>query len=122
MATQEEKAQTLASYFIGGYGGVHQLSHRLSLLSFWSIKPGSRILELGCGQGECTVALADAVGPDGHIDAVDPGSPDYGTVPLKISLNISTPPSKTPTNTIQAPHTRSPNPNPTSPPVPSDLV
>jgi len=22
--------------------------------------------------------LADAVGPDGHVDAVDPGPPDYG--------------------------------------------
>jgi len=27
--------------------------------------------------------LAHAVGPSGHIDAVDPGAPDYGTPPLK---------------------------------------
>lgn len=78
MAVPSQKAQTLASYFIGGYGDAWQMDHRLALLSFWSIKPGSRVLELGCGQGECTVALADAVGSEGFVDAVDPGSPDYG--------------------------------------------
>lgn len=31
-----------------------------------------------CGQGDCTIVLADAVGEGGHVDAVDPGSPDYG--------------------------------------------
>ncbi|PMD37064.1 hypothetical protein L207DRAFT_515488 [Hyaloscypha variabilis F] len=60
-----------------------QLEHRLAILDFWSIAPGSRVLELGCGQGDTTIALANAVGPTGHIDAVDPGSPDYGTPPLK---------------------------------------
>lgn len=55
-----------------------QQAHRLQLLSFWDIKPGSRVLELGCGQGDCTVPLADAVGETGHVDAVDPGAADYG--------------------------------------------
>lgn len=27
--------------------------------------------------------LADAVGEEGHVDAVDPGSPDYGKFPME---------------------------------------
>ena len=56
-----------------------QMDHRLELLNSWNIKPGSRVLELGCGQGDCTIPLADAVGETGHVDAVDPGAPDYGS-------------------------------------------
>ena len=41
--------------------------------------PGNRVLEIGCGQGLCTKVLAKAVGPNGHVDAVDPASLDYGT-------------------------------------------
>jgi ubiquinone/menaquinone biosynthesis C-methylase UbiE len=55
-----------------------QTAHRRTLVSFWDIKPGSRVLELGCGQGDCTVVLAEAVGEKGHVDAVDPGVADYG--------------------------------------------
>ncbi|KAH7159489.1 S-adenosyl-L-methionine-dependent methyltransferase [Dactylonectria estremocensis] len=58
---------------------MSQAQHRNRLISGWAvIKPGSRILELGCGQGECTSVLAEAVGPSGTIDAVDPASLDYG--------------------------------------------
>lgn len=56
-----------------------QMDHRLQMVSFWDIKPGSRVLELGCGQADCTVVLANAVGENGHVDAIDPGAPDYGT-------------------------------------------
>ncbi|KAH8602310.1 S-adenosyl-L-methionine-dependent methyltransferase [Bisporella sp. PMI_857] len=54
------------------------MDHRLQLIDLWGITPGSRILEIGCGQGDCTTALADAVGENGHVDALDPGAPDYG--------------------------------------------
>lgn len=56
-----------------------QVEHRLQLINTWRIPPGSTILEIGCGQGTCTTVLATAVGPDGHVDAVDPGPPDYGS-------------------------------------------
>ena len=55
------------------------MTHRLRLASIWDIRPSSRVLEIGCGQGDCTIVLADAVGPDGHVDAVDPGAGDYGS-------------------------------------------
>lgn len=58
---------------------VVQAKHRIELVNKWQIPPGSRVLELGCGQGTCTNVLAETVGPDGHVDAVDPGSPDYGS-------------------------------------------
>ncbi|CAN8102442.1 unnamed protein product [Discula destructiva] len=56
-----------------------QATHRIDLVNSWSaIHPGSTVLEIGCGQGNCTAVLAEAVGPTGHIDAIDPASPDYG--------------------------------------------
>lgn len=55
-----------------------QVEHRLEIINAWGIKPGSRILEIGCGQGNCTTVLAEFVGPEGHVDAFDPASPDYG--------------------------------------------
>lgn len=58
---------------------LSQARHRIRVLSSaGGIAPGSRVLELGCGQGTCTAVLASAVGATGHVDAVDPSSLDYG--------------------------------------------
>jgi 2-polyprenyl-3-methyl-5-hydroxy-6-metoxy-1,4-benzoquinol methylase len=56
-----------------------QNSHRTNLINTWSIARNSKIIEIGCGQGDCTDVLARAVGPDGHIDAIDPAPLDYGS-------------------------------------------
>lgn len=76
---------TIARYAIGTETSdavlaieVAQVEHRLNLLDSWNIPAGSRVLEIGCGQGTSTTVLASAVGPEGHVDAVDPGPPDYG--------------------------------------------
>lgn len=55
-----------------------QTLHRLALLQHWNITTGCRVLELGCGQGDCTTALASAVGEQGSVVAVDPAELDYG--------------------------------------------
>ncbi|OHE92543.1 hypothetical protein CORC01_12122 [Colletotrichum orchidophilum] len=55
-----------------------QTLHRLALLQHWNIAAGSKVLELGCGQGDCTTVLASAVGEDGTVVAVDPAALDYG--------------------------------------------
>lgn len=55
-----------------------QLRHRLSIVEAFGIQHGMRVIEVGCGQGDMTVALADAVGDSGHVLAVDIASPDYG--------------------------------------------
>jgi len=56
-----------------------QTVHRINLIKSWGIQPGENVLELGCGQGDCTAALAFAVGESGKVVAVDPGSLDYGS-------------------------------------------
>ncbi|MGE7879729.1 SAM-dependent methyltransferase [Peribacillus muralis] len=55
-----------------------QLQHRLELVEAFGIQKGMRVLEIGCGQGDTTVAIADAVGASGCVVAIDIASPDYG--------------------------------------------
>ncbi|KAF5855025.1 hypothetical protein ETB97_010271 [Aspergillus alliaceus] len=55
-----------------------QTSHRLVLLQHWNIPTNSKVLELGCGQGDCTTVLAHAVGEQGRVVAVDPAELNYG--------------------------------------------
>ncbi|KAJ5971440.1 S-adenosyl-L-methionine-dependent methyltransferase [Penicillium vulpinum] len=52
--------------------------HRLALSDAWQIDPGSRVLDVGCGQGESSLVLAVATGPNGHIVGIDTAPPDYG--------------------------------------------
>jgi SAM-dependent methyltransferase len=55
-----------------------QTRFRTQLVDAWGIQPGERVLEIGCGQGDLTAALAYAVGAQGHVEALDPAPPDYG--------------------------------------------
>ncbi|CAF1312993.1 unnamed protein product [Adineta steineri] len=57
---------------------VAQTEHRLKLAQIWSIQPGSNVLEIGCGQGDCTAVLASLVGSLGHVTGIDPGDLSYG--------------------------------------------
>lgn len=41
------------------------------LVELLAPSPGERALDLGCGRGAATFALAEAVGPSGRVDAVD---------------------------------------------------
>lgn len=40
-------------------------------LRMWAIKPGSRVIEPGCGRGRLTERLSKAVGPNGEVVGVD---------------------------------------------------
>jgi SAM-dependent methyltransferase len=64
-----------------------QTDHRLKLAEFWNIKEGSRVLEIGCGQGDTTAVLAYLVGESGFVLGVDIASPDYGS-PLTLGDSI----------------------------------
>ncbi|KAF2733000.1 S-adenosyl-L-methionine-dependent methyltransferase [Polyplosphaeria fusca] len=55
-----------------------QVQHRLNVISAFDFGTSDRILEIGCGQGECTAVLAAAL-PKLKIDAVDPAPLDYGS-------------------------------------------
>lgn len=60
---------------------------RIALVSQWKYSfEGKRVLEIGCGQGDCTAVLADRVGPNGHVTGVDPGPLDYGRACLILHM------------------------------------
>ncbi len=46
-----------------------------ALLQAASPSPGERVLDIGCGAGDTTLALATAVAPDGHVLGVDVSVP-----------------------------------------------
>ena len=61
-----------------------QLQHRFDLAKAFGVRKGMRILEIGCGQGDTTVVLADLVGEEGNIVAIDIAKGDYGS-PLTLA-------------------------------------
>lgn len=56
-----------------------QTAHRLRLIDFWNIGSGSKVLEIGCGQGDTTAALAYTVGNSGFVHGVDIAQEGYGS-------------------------------------------
>jgi SAM-dependent methyltransferase len=71
-------AQHMALYEEGRDIQVEQTEFRMRIAKSWDIKEDDRILEVGCGQGDMTAVLADAVGPKGFVRAVDLAAGDYG--------------------------------------------
>ncbi|PZG54648.1 SAM-dependent methyltransferase [Listeria ivanovii] len=55
-----------------------QTDHRMKLVDFWEIKDRDRVLEVGCGQGDTTAVLANAVGSNGFVQAIDIAPRSYG--------------------------------------------
>ncbi|MGG1637758.1 methyltransferase domain-containing protein [Paenibacillus sp. FSL K6-3182] len=56
-----------------------QTEHRLKLAQFWGITKGSRVLEIGCGQGDTTAVLAFLTGESGLVQGIDIASANYGS-------------------------------------------
>ncbi|KAI0916329.1 hypothetical protein AcV5_003296 [Taiwanofungus camphoratus] len=77
-----DNPRSIAEIYPHGPNDFHialgQIEERVQLVKAWGIQPGENIIEIGCGQGDCTVTLATAVGEKGSVTAVDPASLDYG--------------------------------------------
>ncbi|EGN94530.1 hypothetical protein SERLA73DRAFT_188484 [Serpula lacrymans var. lacrymans S7.3] len=56
-----------------------QTEHRVNLVTAWKVQEGDHVLEIGCGQGDCTAVLATAVGETGKVTAIDPAPSEYGS-------------------------------------------
>ena len=78
MITPEELARHMAVYAQYPAVQIAQTRFRMQLVKQWQIPPGSRVLEIGCGQGDMTAVLANAVGSAGYVTAVDIADPAYG--------------------------------------------
>ncbi|KAJ5176924.1 uncharacterized protein N7482_002801 [Penicillium canariense] len=61
-----------------GGSSIPQIQARVDLFKTWDIPSGSKILEIGCGQGDCTLVMAYLVGEQGHVTGIDPAPLDYG--------------------------------------------
>jgi SAM-dependent methyltransferase len=58
-----------------------------ALLPFAAAKPGERVLDIGCGAGQTTFLLADAVGRTGHVTGVDISAPLLGAARSRMNAD-----------------------------------
>jgi SAM-dependent methyltransferase len=59
------------------------------VLRLAAAKPGERVLDIGCGAGQTSTLLADAVGPGGHVTGVDISSPLLGAARSQAPKNAT---------------------------------
>lgn len=78
MSKQEELLSYMKFYGDDLVIQQRQTAHRMRLVEKFDIRSGDSVLEVGCGQGDTTVVLADVVGKNGHVHAVDIAEKTYG--------------------------------------------
>ncbi len=68
-----EKVQAYYTWRASNYdaGAGFEVEHHAEALRVAQIEPGQRVLDVACGTGRGTVGLAEAVGPEGRVDALD---------------------------------------------------
>ncbi len=52
-------------------GAGFEVEHHAEALRLANVQPGDRVLDVACGTGRGTVGLAQAVGANGRVDALD---------------------------------------------------
>jgi len=78
MIEAKEIAEQMTADAAGRAIQVVQTEFRMQLVRSWRIPDGAKVLEIGCGQGDMTAVLANAVGEIGHVTAIDIADPSYG--------------------------------------------
>jgi len=73
----------LASFLLvpenGSKSQAVQIDHRQELVGkCGGIPSAAKVLELGCGQDNCTIAIADLVSENGSVDGIDHERPGDG--------------------------------------------
>ncbi|HKP57956.1 MAG TPA: methyltransferase domain-containing protein [Polyangiales bacterium] len=58
---------------------LHQFTHGQALVAELSLRPGQRVLDVGCGTGRLGAYVASLVAPDGEVVGIDP-------LPLRVEL------------------------------------
>lgn len=68
-----EKVQKYYSWRASNYdaGAAFEVEHHAEALRLANVRAGQRVLDVACGTGRGTVGLAQAVGPNGRVDALD---------------------------------------------------
>ncbi|KIF72892.1 methyltransferase type 11 [Streptomyces sp. 150FB] len=74
-----ETVEAMASARTGLAVQRSQTLFRMKMVEKWRIPTGATVLEIGCGQGDMTAVLAQAVGRNGRVVALDVAGPDYGS-------------------------------------------
>ena len=54
-------------------------------LAFADARPGERVLDIGCGFGTTTMALARSVAPDGRVTGIDISAPMLGAARRRVA-------------------------------------
>ena len=81
-----DKDSTLAQFDVAGAERLEKIyltpdvvQQREQIFQLLDVKPGMKALDIGCGPGLTSLALAQAVGNDvgnaGHVDAIDIAPP-----------------------------------------------
>lgn len=78
MRTPGQLAKMMAAWDMSPEAQLDQIRFRAQLVEGWGVTEGMRVLEIGCGQGDTTVVLADRVGERGKVTAIDFADPSSG--------------------------------------------
>jgi len=77
-----DKDSTLAQFDVAGAERLEKIyltpdvvQQREQIFQLLDVKPGMNALDIGCGPGLTSLALAQAVGNNGHVDAIDIAPP-----------------------------------------------
>lgn len=75
----ESVARCIAMYNLNPPERIGITKFKSMFVDRWGIFEGATVLEIGCGQGDTTALLAEAVGEDGLVIATDPAPLNYGS-------------------------------------------